>query len=959
MTSERKNNESSRTDAFVLMSPPYFPVSPAQLPTWLADDALLILDLRPSAAYTSARLPRALSLAVPTTLLRRPLFSLDRLSAMLANADVRARFASWPSASRILVYDADSTSLPDSSIINALLGKFRTEGFTHDLAWIQGGFYAVVREASSLVDTRSLGTRIDDDDKNDASRLPTHSVLRPNRLPMAAFTLSSTTLSSYNMAPSLTQRLKPPGPLTTDMDAVFHNRPAFNPFFDVVRQNIELSHGITERIPLSLTHRVRHRIHDLPFCWLQDIVRRADPKVCPDGSLTDGSESEQIDPANMAQGAEILATQFYQIELAEQRRLMSILEHHSRETEKNDISGTSSFPFSIVAGIEKGEKNRYRHIWPFEHARVRLHHKRGSGDDYINASYVQPLGTSRRYIATQGPLPATFQDFWMLCWEQNVHVIVMLTREVEGAMVKCGAYWTDSAFGPFRLRLLSTTGELPTDNVDNNIGYFAPQPSSALETRSPNGSSSHNRQSATIKRVFELTHVDYPQVKPRRVTHFQFLEWPDMNVPDDPQGVLELIKEVDKAVEETQETRAPVSGGDGTSPLLCDMPHAGLDERTGIAKHAMGKNSPVLLHCSAGVGRTGGFIAVDAILDAIKRGVRKGKQQQVNRLTRDSCLNSKNKASTPYFCATRQGGDLRQSDINAVAAESGGSSSSSVLPACSDSSSSEDSFEFDPNARFCGRYEAKTPQTSQPVRNQPKVAVSVGPLCAVNGQTNGNSSTKHNAKSLVSANGHTQGRSLSRQLVVTSDEESPSRSFSPSADESEPHLFDGQRKELTSSNSPPSSFPLPSANLKKPRKLHEDTSPIELGTFTEPIWEVVQDMREQRMSLCQSLRQYVFIHAAIVEGALMIVDEERRREKTEGHTTLRQISPKITCRFSHEPTAIANKGRAVGLSVRSNGLASAILTGKRVASPTELPKENKQGQVLLSKRPSLQRAKSP
>ncbi len=55
---------------------------------------------------------------------------------------------------------------------------------------------------------------------------------------------------------------------------------------------------------------------------------------------------------------------------------------------------------------------RYRNIWPFEHARVRLRKTKPDDDDYMNASYVQPLGTTKRYIATQGPLPATFADFW-------------------------------------------------------------------------------------------------------------------------------------------------------------------------------------------------------------------------------------------------------------------------------------------------------------------------------------------------------------------------------------------------------------------------------------------------------------------------------------------------------------------------------------------------------------------
>jgi tyrosine-protein phosphatase 2/3 len=43
---------------------------------------------------------------------------------------------------------------------------------------------------------------------------------------------------------------------------------------------------------------------------------------------------------------------------------------------------------------------------------VKLDGEDTDNDDYVNASYVQPLGTTRRYIATQGPLEATFNDFW-------------------------------------------------------------------------------------------------------------------------------------------------------------------------------------------------------------------------------------------------------------------------------------------------------------------------------------------------------------------------------------------------------------------------------------------------------------------------------------------------------------------------------------------------------------------
>lgn len=214
-----------------------------------------------------------------------------------------------------------------------------------------------------------------------------------------------------------------------------------NPFFDNIRQNLELSHGgITERIPLLLAPEIASRARDLPK-FLSDFM----------------SMSEK-------DGADKLANQFYEVEVGEQRRLQAVMNWHTedsgagigagdQQTQQSkdkeevdrlaawgfsqlaDASGRHSptasgldqenyFPFSITAGVERGTKNRYKNIWPYDFSRVRLGAP-ADDSDYINASFVQPRGTTRRYIATQGPLDATYCDFWTLIWEQDVRIIVM------------------------------------------------------------------------------------------------------------------------------------------------------------------------------------------------------------------------------------------------------------------------------------------------------------------------------------------------------------------------------------------------------------------------------------------------------------------------------------------------------------------------------------------------------
>lgn len=157
---------------------------------------------------------------------------------------------------------------------------------------------------------------------------------------------------------------------------------AFNPFFDTIRQNLELGggRGSGEGIPLKLSRKVKGRIEDLPFEWLKEIARRsgqltdetpsdkeekplvavkpvdAKPRhVESDASDSDAEadtrrrqprapsvveaslrarDSSPTSPASTdgEELAKTLAMQFYRIELSEQRRLMGVMKHHSMES---------------------------------------------------------------------------------------------------------------------------------------------------------------------------------------------------------------------------------------------------------------------------------------------------------------------------------------------------------------------------------------------------------------------------------------------------------------------------------------------------------------------------------------------------------------------------------------------------------------------------------------------------
>ena len=155
-------------------------------------------------------------------------------------------------------------------------------------------------------------------------------------------------------------------------------RTAANPFFGNIRQNMDLLCGvgqITVKLPASMT---KSQEDDLPT-WLRRAADRKD-----DGKF--------------------IADKFLQIEKYEQKRMREALS-------SNVVYGNPGPQESNrvqLAGIEKGAKNRYNNIWPYEHSRVKLQGVCDGGCDYINANHIKAPWSNKRYIATQGPLPATF-----------------------------------------------------------------------------------------------------------------------------------------------------------------------------------------------------------------------------------------------------------------------------------------------------------------------------------------------------------------------------------------------------------------------------------------------------------------------------------------------------------------------------------------------------------------------
>ncbi|XP_029453610.1 tyrosine-protein phosphatase non-receptor type 21 isoform X2 [Rhinatrema bivittatum] len=210
---------------------------------------------------------------------------------------------------------------------------------------------------------------------------------------------------------------------------------------------------------------------------------------------------------------------------------------------------------------ENAERNRYQDVLPYDDTRVELVPTKENNTGYINASHVKVTvgGVDWDYIATQGPLQNTCQDFWQMVWEQGVTIIAMVTAEEEGGREKSFRYWP----------------RLGSRHNTVTYGRFK------ITTRFRTDSGCYATTGLKIKHL--LTGQE------RTVWHLQYMDWPEHGCPQDLKGFLAYLEEIQSVRRHTNSTMDPKS-----------------------------PNPPVLVHCSAGVGRTGVVILSEIMIACLE-----------------------------------------------------------------------------------------------------------------------------------------------------------------------------------------------------------------------------------------------------------------------------------------------------------------------------------------------------
>ncbi|XP_064792109.1 receptor-type tyrosine-protein phosphatase C isoform X3 [Oncorhynchus masou masou] len=276
--------------------------------------------------------------------------------------------------------------------------------------------------------------------------------------------------------------------------------------------------------------------------------------------------------------------------------------------------------FNTGINEENKKKNRSSSVIPYDYNRVLVkledeisHDQDDDNDDddssdeedeestkYINATQIDGYWCQRSLIAAQGPLANTTGDFWQMVFQKKVNTIVMLSDLTEGDQEFCSAYW----------------GEEKKTFRDIEVELKATETLPAYTTRS--------------------LQIRHPKRKDsRQVKQYQFLKWAGRELPEKPQDLMDMIKNI--------------------------------KQTCGYGNSKAERSLPVVVHCNDGSSRSGVFCALWNIMDSaeteklvdvfqVAKALRKERQGMIHSLEQYQFLYDAVEGSFPI-----QNGEVKQS----------------------------------------------------------------------------------------------------------------------------------------------------------------------------------------------------------------------------------------------------------------------------------------------------------
>ncbi|CCH43843.1 Tyrosine-protein phosphatase 2 [Wickerhamomyces ciferrii] len=500
----------------------------------------LIIDTRPFNQYSISRISGALSICVPSTLLKRSSFHLANVFKTMTTEQQQLIDSKLNNSQNlnIVFYDSNSSSKQCSIHLYQILKKFENDikDYTHskkiELLILNKGFTSFlhqegVSETDTIFDFKKITSNSNDSSNSNSFA----DFILPSANPTSSFLLSMKK-NQYTVD------------TTNNNSSTQLNIPNF-------QDNSSLPQ------------------------WLHKYL-------------------------SISNSGNLITRNFNKIENSENARIESVV---SQKNHSPSICSPSclcpscdQLNYNLLDCSEHGFKNRYPNILPYEHSRVKLvqspcmspgannqlnsnryfpkvspssQHKlhltsssSSEPDDYFNANFIEvpQINKNSRYIATQAPLPSTIDDFWKVVWYNNSEVIVSLTNLSEYGIKKSDVYWKNSK----QVKLL--------DEIENYKGL----------------------KNLTVRKI-QLEKRNQIKI----ITQLHYKDWPDHGVADY-NCLLKLSSIKDEFIQN--------------------------------------KKSPIVVHCSAGCGRTGVFITIDLIINAFKQYQNSKKQQS---LSRSSSLNKK------------------------------------------------------------------------------------------------------------------------------------------------------------------------------------------------------------------------------------------------------------------------------------------------------------------------------